>query len=138
VKDKLPRGEYIILVSLWDRVAGNVLAYRKIRNIPKWRRFTHSKPHNGKVYDEIRPTMVYTFELFQKKNALVDHHRVMAYGTFPLCDSTFDIAQGKFKVPMLRGEVDRSIDKFADIENLYKTNIDEWLCNLYFSVEKLD
>jgi len=78
--------------------------------------------------------MVYTFELFLKKNVQTDAHRVIAYGTFPVCNSAFDIAEGKFKVPLIRGEIDLSMDKFADIDRLYRRNIDEWLCNLYFSI----
>ena len=82
--------------------------------------------------------MVYTFELFLKKNVQTDAHRVIAYGTFPVCNSAFDIAQGKFKVPLIRGEIDMSMDKFTDIDALYRRNIDEWLCNLYFSVAKVN
>jgi hypothetical protein len=82
--------------------------------------------------------MVYTFELFLRRNKQVDHHRAMAYGIFPLCNSKFEIAEGKFKVPMLRGEIDLGLDKFSDTDKLYRRNIDEWLCNLYFSVEKVN
>lgn len=153
VKDKIPEGEYIILVSLWNRIAGNVIEYRKIKNSTKWKRFTKPKFHSGKHFenslkfeenlnilapsvDELHPTMVYTFELFLKKNVQTDAHRVIAYGTFPVCNSAFDIAEGKFKVPLIRGEIDLSMDKFADIDRLYRRNIDEWLCNLYFSIQK--
>ena len=34
--------------------------------------------------------------------------------------------------------MDRAIDKYCDIEKTYKTNIDNWLCNLYFSIVKRD
>jgi hypothetical protein len=62
----------------------------------------------------------------------------MAYGVFPVCNSSFNLAEGRFKTPMIRGEIDLNIDKFSDIDKLYRTNIDEWLCNLYFSIETVN
>jgi hypothetical protein len=41
-------------------------------------------------------------------------------------------------VPLIRGEIDLNIDKFSDIDKLYRFNIDEWLCNLYFSIEMVN
>lgn len=45
--------------------------------------------------------------------------------------------EGKFKVPLLRGELDPSIDKFERIENRIGNNLDSWLCNLYFDIRHL-
>ncbi len=30
------------------------------------------------------------------------------------------------------------MDKYCDIEKAYKANIDNWLCNLYFSIKRKD
>jgi len=50
----------------------------------------------------------------------------------------FEINAGKFKVPMLYGNIDFSTNKFKDIEQKYNRNVDEWLCNLYIQVKKIE
>jgi len=30
------------------------------------------------------------------------------------------------------------MDKYCDIEKTFKTNIDSWLCNMYFSIRRKD
>jgi hypothetical protein len=37
---------------------------------------------------------------------------------------------------MMFGPVDNGIDKFRDIENAYRRNLDEWLCNMYFEITR--
>ena len=37
---------------------------------------------------------------------------------------------------MLFGPVNKSLNKYRDIEEIYKNNIDDWLCNFYFSIRK--
>ena len=86
---------------------------------------------------ERRPTMVITFELFMLRNKRVRHDKCVAHGIFPLTNSDFEYCEGKFKVPMLTGDIDLSIDRFSDLEALYSEDIDNWLCNLYFSIRKL-
>ena len=38
---------------------------------------------------------------------------------------------------MLRGEMDPRIDRHAQLEKLLASDIDHWMCNLYFEVIKL-
>lgn len=38
---------------------------------------------------------------------------------------------------MLRGEMDNRIDKHEKIESLMASDIDHWLCNVYFEIVKL-
>jgi len=45
--------------------------------------------------------------------------------------------EGCFKVPLLFGGVNVSFDKFGRIEDQYKSDVDNWLCNLYFEIEKI-
>lgn len=49
----------------------------------------------------------------------------------------FDIAAGVFKAPLLRGERDPMLDRHADIEERIHTNLDLWLCNVYFELKRL-
>ena len=43
----------------------------------------------------------------------------------------------RYKCPMLRGPMDMDIDKHEKIEELMASDLDHWLCNLYFEVVKL-
>lgn len=44
---------------------------------------------------------------------------------------------GCFKVPMLFGGMNMAFDKFGRIEEQYKKNLDNWLCNLYFEIDRI-
>ena len=63
---------------------------------------------------------------------------VVGWGAFPLLNSDFDLNEGKYKVPLLFGGVKPNLDKFMHIENLMKKDLDNWLANLYFEVEKVN
>ena len=74
------------------------------------------------------PTMVYCFQILDSNSVIVGE------GYFPIINNVFEVNEGKYKVPILRSSIRTSIDKFAGIEQLYRKNIDEWLCNFYFQV----
>jgi hypothetical protein len=57
---------------------------------------------------------------------------------FPLIDSDFELNKGKFKAPLLFGQVDTAIAKYEDIESTYRNDIDNWLSNLYFVLQRRD
>lgn len=84
------------------------------------------------------PSNVIIFELvyLSSKNSLKDV--VVGWGAFPIVNGEFQINTGKFKLPLLYGSVDWSTNKFKDIEKKYMRNIDEWLCNLYIQVKKVE
>lgn len=86
---------------------------------------------------EARPTMVISFELFMLRSRQVTYDKCVAHGMFPLMNSDFEFVEGKFKVPMIRGEIDLSVDRFQDLEASYANDIDSWMCNLYFSMRRL-
>ncbi|MEQ2211242.1 hypothetical protein XENOCAPTIV_013941, partial [Xenoophorus captivus] len=41
-----------------------------------------------------------------------------------------------FKTPMVRGEPSPRLDQFKKIEAIISSDLDHWLCNLYFQVKK--
>lgn len=102
----------------------------------------------------LRPGNVLIFELFHLSSAhnnssnggggrgqhQQQQHddQVVAWGAMPLSTPDFACIQGKFKIPLLRGEMDSTIDKFRDIEQLYQDDLSSWLCNLYFKVSHLE
>lgn len=63
---------------------------------------------------------------------------IMGWGAFPVVNGNFEINTGKWKVPFLYGNVDFSTNKFKDVEQKYMRNIDEWLCNMYIEVKKIE
>jgi len=156
-KDKIPSGQYVLLVQLWDRMGGNVIHYRPgifDNRDDVWKQITRPRRHGGRHYNnelrieqsiyiiappkqDLRPSMAISFELFQLRNRRVKHDQTIAWGMFPLIDFSFDYNVGRFKIPMLRGDIDMNKDKYGDIEKLYKSNVDEWVCNLYFEIYKL-
>ncbi|XP_056594788.1 uncharacterized protein ofcc1 [Triplophysa dalaica] len=62
---------------------------------------------------------------------------VVSWGVFPVCDCSLNLLNGKFKTPLLRGGPDPSLNQFSKIEQLLSTDLDNWLCNLYFQVKRL-
>ncbi|KAF4127758.1 hypothetical protein GN958_ATG22989 [Phytophthora infestans] len=64
-----------------------------------------------------------------------DH--VVAWGALPLSTPEFQVVQGKFKLPLLRGEMDHTMDKYKDMEKMYQTDLSSWLCNFYIQVYHL-
>jgi hypothetical protein len=52
-------------------------------------------------------------------------------------NSDFAVNEGKFKVPLLFGNVNPSVDKFDKIEAKMMQDLDNWTANLYFEVEKV-
>lgn len=98
----------------------------------------------------LRPGNVLIFELFHLSSAhnnssgrrrqqqQQNDDQVVAWGAMPLSTPDFVCIQGKFKIPLLRGEMDPTIDKFRDIEQLYQDDLSSWLCNLYFKVGHLE
>ena len=84
------------------------------------------------------PSNIILFELLYLSSKSTVKDEVKAWGAFPIVNGDFEISTGKFKVPMLFGDIDFSTNKFKDIEQKYNRNIDEWLCNLYIQVKKIE
>ncbi|KAM4705019.1 uncharacterized protein WCC33_009853 [Rhinophrynus dorsalis] len=80
-------------------------------------------------------TLLIELYLLHGKDTYID--RVVGWGVFPLCNNNFNILEGRFKCPFLRGHYDTRIDRFSKIEQLIMTDMDHWLCNLYFQIIKL-
>lgn len=111
VKDKIPKGRYCILVSILDRMGGNVISLKKRQTL----RITTPVVHSGEYHlnnlrfntkltliaparANIRPSMVWLFELFMLKSKEYTHDQVLGWGVFPLIDSEFELIKGNFKV----------------------------------------
>lgn len=154
VKDKLPPGKFVLVCSIYDHMAGHALRWSAWENRRKVGQATIPVGHDGsfkraeikfdqKLYaalpakSDMRPAMVFTFELFMIKGDLSPFDRVVAWGAFPICNEHFDVVQGKCKCPMLRGPMRQNIDRFEKIQQLINKDLDNWLANLYFDIKLL-
>lgn len=146
VKDKLPSANYVLLVSLWDRLGGTKLEFSKKHRITKpvlhggryfnnALRFEETLELDIPAPDKLSSSMALGFELFLLKNRNVKFDKAVAYSYFPLINSDFNVSEGRFKTAMMKGAIDMSVEKYSDMEIRYRKNIDDWLCNLYFSTK---
>ncbi|CAH3160843.1 unnamed protein product [Porites lobata] len=153
VKDKLPAGRYVLMVSLYDRLGGHVLKWSNLKG-QQWGGATLPLQHDGEFFNievkidqsvftvcpskpDVRPGMILVFELFILRGSVTPTDRVVGWGCFPICDGEFNIVDGKYKAPFLRGDMDPHIDKHEKIEELMADDLENWLCNLYFEIVKL-
>uniref|UniRef100_A0A673UDY2 Orofacial cleft 1 candidate gene 1 protein n=1 Tax=Suricata suricatta TaxID=37032 RepID=A0A673UDY2_SURSU len=153
LKSKAPRGSYLLRVSLLGRPGGCVLQWQQM----EWLKTrTHSLRHGGNFYDMglyfheslyvvscisiflyVKPGMAFLFELCLLRGKYACFECVVGWAAFPLCDNNFNVMEGKFKCPLLRGHYDQKFDSFRKMEDLMCLDLDHWLCNLYFEVMKL-
>ncbi|XP_076715723.1 uncharacterized protein LOC143402207 [Callospermophilus lateralis] len=151
LKDKAPKGSYLLKVSLLGRPGGCALQWCPTEEL-KTR--THAVRHNGNFYDvslyfheslhvvlpqrkDVKPGIAFLFELFLRHGKHGCLGQPVGWAIFPLCDNNLDVVEGKFKCPLLRGHYDRKSSSFRKIEDLICLDLDHWLCNLYFQVIKL-
>lgn len=81
---------------------------------------------------------VIQFELILLESISVPKDYVVGWGVFPLLNSEFQVNEGKFKCPLLFGSANFSFDKFSRIEQQMMKDLDSWLCNVYFEIEKIN
>lgn len=82
-------------------------------------------------------TNVLMFELILLASEVIPRDYVVGWGLFPLVNSDFQLNEGKFKVPLLFGTVDSKFDKFKKIEEAMLSDLDKWVANFYFEIEKV-
>ncbi|XP_041923944.1 uncharacterized protein ofcc1 isoform X2 [Alosa sapidissima] len=155
VRDKLPRGQYAVSVAFHSQLGGPALCWSRLKE-SQWASTTTTEPveHRGRFYDtelninqsiyavlpapcDVLPCSVLLFRLLSLPGECSHVSAVVSWAAFPVCDASLRIVQGKFKSPFLRGRPDPNIDQFRKIESLVSTDVDNWLCNLYFQVKKL-
>uniref|UniRef100_A0A8C6VTI0 Orofacial cleft 1 candidate gene 1 protein n=1 Tax=Nothobranchius furzeri TaxID=105023 RepID=A0A8C6VTI0_NOTFU len=151
-RDKLPRGLYSVSVALHRPLGGPALALWSERGQQIWAVSTEPTEHRGRFYDtdlhfnqnlfmnlpaacDINPSMVLVFQLISQHHSHLSS--AVAWGVFPLCGSNLNLVHGRFKTPLLRGEPSARLGQFKKIEALISSDLDHWLCNLYFQIKRL-
>ncbi|XP_036073312.1 uncharacterized protein ofcc1 [Oryzias melastigma] len=153
-RDKLPRGLYSIRVTLHSRLGGSTLAFRGLNKQQDAGMSTEPTEHRGRFYHndlpinqslfmnlpaacDVSPSMVLVFQLINLAGHSGHVSSTLSWGAFPICGPSFCLVQGKFKTPLLRGEPNQQMDQFRKIEAQICSDLDHWLCNLYFQVKGL-
>eukprot|EP00163_Fabomonas_tropica_P004964 TRINITY_DN1442_c0_g1_i3.p1 TRINITY_DN1442_c0_g1~~TRINITY_DN1442_c0_g1_i3.p1 ORF type:complete len:1066 (+),score=331.44 TRINITY_DN1442_c0_g1_i3:1132-4329(+) len=153
IKDKVPKGRYVLVVSLYDRLGGNELRWSNLHK-QSYDGSTVPVRHSGAFHAQeikfnqnvfivcpakidMHPSMTFYFELYLLKGRSSPIDRVVAWGAFPAYDNRGDVVRGKFKTPMLRGPTDLSVYKYERIDSLISKDVENWMANIYFKVEHL-
>lgn len=85
-----------------------------------------------------RPSNCIQFQVIRLSSETKLDDDVVGWGVFPIMNSELKFNEGRFKIPLLQGRVDQRITLYREIEKGYMTNLDDWLCNMYFEVEPLE
>ena len=153
VKDKIPGGRYVLIVSLYDCLGGHVMRGLNLKG-QQWGGATLPIWHDGQFYDMatpfdqrvftvlsprpgIKPGMILVFELLLLRGELLSSDMVVAWGTSQIADGQLDIIGGNFNCPMLHGEMDHHVEKHEKLVFVIAIDFDRWMCNLYFEIVKL-
>jgi len=163
VKDRLPRGRYSLLVTLWDRLGGRPLRWSRLAvgagagPYKGLARPAATRPvrHAGRFYDseldfkgqgvhaltpaaaDLAPSHTLVLELFLLGGKRSPVDRVVAWTALPCVDSDLRPVEGRFRLPLLRGEVDLDVDQYVKMERRWGTDLDAWLGNLYVEVTRV-
>jgi len=89
-----------------------------------------------KIPHDPETSNVILFELILLQSEVVPKDYCVGWGVFPLLDSEFELNQGKFKVPLMFGFLNNKFDKFKKLESAMQNDLDKWLCNTYFEIQK--
>ncbi|KAF4075904.1 hypothetical protein AMELA_G00224260 [Ameiurus melas] len=153
VREKLSRGLYSVRVSLHSGLGSPALCWSGLKE-QQWTGVTEPVEHHGRICDielhinqnlhvvlpascDLLPSTVLMFRLLSMPNKQCAVSAVVAWGVFPVCDCSLTLIQGRFRTPLLRSCPNSAIDQFSKIEQLLSADLDNWLCNLYFQVRKL-
>jgi len=158
LKDKVPKGNYVLLATPYDRLGGEPLQWTKLARggglEESQAPATHPKYHHGRFYDtdlvvddsffavapaptDIHPSNVFILELFLLGTTRNPVDRVVAWGALPMCDPDFRAVTGSFQLPLLAGEVDLNVDKYAAMESAVARDLGAWLANVYLEVRHM-
>jgi hypothetical protein len=82
-------------------------------------------------------TNVLLFQLILLESESIPKDYTVGWGVYPILNQDFTINEGRFKVPLLFGNVDPNLDRFELIEGKMMQNLDNWTANLYFEIERV-
>ncbi|GIQ80231.1 hypothetical protein KIPB_000994 [Kipferlia bialata] len=154
-RTKLPAGNYVLKTTLLSQLGGNVLTFENLPEGPfggassvvEYEGDNTNNPalsFNEDVFTPIpasafiSPFNCYLLELYRLRDVSANHpvDTVVGWGYLPAVSVAIKPLEGEYKVPLLRGDTDRSVHRYAQIQTLLSSNIDVWLGNLYLEVSR--
>uniref|UniRef100_A0A672PIJ3 Uncharacterized protein n=1 Tax=Sinocyclocheilus grahami TaxID=75366 RepID=A0A672PIJ3_SINGR len=117
-------------VSLQTRLGGHMLCWSRLQE-HQWVGRTEPMEHQGRYFD-IELNINLSLYMVRKPQQTALLRRPQHYRAFLVCDCSLQLFNGKFKTPLLCGRPNPSLNQFRKIERLLCTDLDNWLCNLYF------
>eukprot|EP01041_Mallomonas_annulata_P000103 gene103-145_t len=156
-KDKLESGHYVLMLTQFDRLGGSPLMWSKVGLYgigPDKPAISRTFSHEGRYYnrtlrvddsvfalcppkDLLKPSNVLVLELFRLADESQPMDKVVAWTAIPMCNERFGVLEGKFKLPLLRGEHSPSIQHFRRMEGAMGADLSSWLCNVYIEIRHL-
>ncbi|KAJ1386732.1 hypothetical protein B484DRAFT_410112, partial [Ochromonadaceae sp. CCMP2298] len=85
----------------------------------------------------LQPNFVFVLELFHLADRFNPVDKIEAWTAIPMTYETMSIVEGKFKLPMMRGEHSPATQHFKNMEKDIAKNLDSWLCNVYLEVRHM-
>ena len=154
VKNKLPKGAYVLMLTQYDSVGGRPLSWSRIgaNGIGNLRPgITRPVHHEGRFFDRIlrvedscyalcpprpllRPNFVFVLELFQLASKHNPFDKIEAWTAVPMTYESMSMIEGKIKLPLMRGEHSPAVQHFKTMERLMSSDLHNWLCNIYIEV----
>lgn len=154
MKNKLPKGVYVLMLTQYDSIGGRPLSWSRIgaNGIGNMRPgLTRLCRHEGRYFDRIlrvedscfalcpprpilRPNFVFVLELFRLASKHNPFDKIEAWTAVPMTYESMSIIEGKFKLPMMRGEHSPAVTQFKEMETLMASDLHNWLCNIYIEV----
>lgn len=153
LRSKLRDGYYVILASILDRVAGQTLRFSTGEHnldcsaaLPPLRHVSKSSEVDRFIDQSVEmlcpaPEVLQThavllFEVWQLKVGKYDPvDKVVGWGVWPLVNKDFIVVEGKFKVPLMKGEVNPILDTYHAIADTMENDLTYWLGNIYFEIK---
>ena len=84
----------------------------------------------------LHPGMVIVLRLYRTATRSAPLDVVCGWAALPACDADSGVAAGRFRLPLLRGDLDSSVASFATFEER-AADRSAWLCNAYVAVTRM-
>lgn len=85
-----------------------------------------------------RPCNVLVLELLQLAGPTCPYDQVVGWTALPVCGEDSSMIEGRFKLPVLRGDHSPAISQFRDMEATLRSDLSHWLCNAYLEIKRWD
>lgn len=157
LKSKLPKGNYVIMLTQFDSLGGLPLSWSEIgtNGIGNLRSgITKVFQHGGRFFDRtvkiedscfalcpprpvLKPSFVFVLELFELAGRNNPYDKIVGWTAVPMSFESMSLIEGKLKLPMLRDEHSPMFQTFKSMEQAVADDLTNWLCNIYIEVRQM-